>query len=58
MSEMMGANFQGSFNNKRGGDGSNEGGGPGGQADPKFAHAKNKQSQISTIEQNMMQLNI
>ena len=28
------------------------------KSDPKFAQAQNKQSQISTIEQNMMQLNI
>lgn len=61
MQEMMSNNFQGSFNagtrgaaNQR----KNAGGAGGVKADPKFAQATNKAQQVSTIEQNMMQLNI
>ena len=54
MQEMMGNNFQGSFNaaNNRNTSG-NAGGGPGGsgvRADPNFAKATNKAQQIGNIE--------
>ena len=56
MQEMMSNNFQGSFNTDAR---QKQKVGPGGvKADPKFAQATNKASQVANVEQNLMQLNI
>lgn len=58
MQDMLGANFQGSFNaNPKHMQKNNQPGG-GVKADPKFAQAQNKAQQVATIEQNMMQMNM
>ena len=56
MQETISRNFQGSFNNEAKNKSSKNTGGV--KTDPKFAQAHAKIQQISSIEANMLQLNI